>query len=284
MELKNYIKTTLTKKEANLNEAINNLTNNLIKELSSYYSPYFTYNKYRKEIDKLTNKFTNTLGIKCYITSYNKHGMKSNTLYKIINRGKYTIKYDDITFKNAILWEITVLLATYGNDLFEGQIKLMIMNVLLKNFQHYSYNTLDRTYTLNFDIKNIVELYNELMEMDFEDIDYIKLPGIYDDIREKSYIDAATEYDIKEKPENIEDLTDLFNEYMTRSDKVKAIANRYLCTTKTARNYMKKFGLWNNTKKANEPIITVDFSKLNAIIKADNKINNFKNELNFYKL
>ena len=284
MELINYIKTTLTKKEAKLNEAINNLTNNLIKELSSYYSPYFTYNKYRKEIDKLTNKFTNTLGIKCYITSYNKHGMKNNTLYKIINRGKYTVKYDDITFKNAILWEITVLLATYGVDLFEGQIKLMFMNILLNNFQHYSYNTLDKTYTLNFDIKNIVELYNEIMDMDFEDIDYIKLPGIYEDIREKSYIDAATEYDIKEKPENIEDLTDLFNEYMTRSDKVKAIANRYLCTTKTARNYMKKFGLWNNTKKANEPILNIDFSKLNAIIKADKEIINFKNELKFQRL
>ena len=53
---------------------------------------------------------------------------------------------------------------------------------------------------------------------------------------------------------------------------------------------MKKFGLWKkvknvehkaNTKKTNEPIITVDFSKLNAIIKADKEIINFKNELKF---
>lgn len=245
MNIQNYITNDIKANE--LNEKVDEMLTNLFKELNGFYCTRFIINKYVPVIEQLTSDYNSTFNQKCYITSY-----KNNTMNDYIGRkSSKRLKYSIDSYFKAVQFEVALLLAKYP-EIHECQIKLAFMNTLLSNYMYYTIVAFDNSYSLEFDINIIKNQYLTIMNTELKDFPLIKEnETIKNDVYNNSKRSGVKESFVPTKPTKIEHLTDLFEDGMTQREKVKAIANYWDCTEKTAENYMKKFDLWIRVKNVN---------------------------------
>ena len=155
----------------------------------------------------------------------------------------------DKYFKLALV-EVSLLFITY-EQIYDFQIRFALLKLLLQRFSFYSTNWDEAWDILCFrdGADDIETIYQWVMDTDMSDLPDITDESVYS-IRRKTIVPVLTAKDIL-KPKCKEELTWLFEDWMSQADKKKIIASQYHTSESTAQRWMKKYGL---LKKSNNLI------------------------------
>lgn len=243
-----------------LSDAVSDVNANFKKALKGKFEkPWETVKRYKITLNELDKTYKKTLlgneKSKSGMYVSQSHNYSIETAMKeqfgfTVSRENQCMNYEKDKYFKLALVEVSLLFITY-EQVYDFQIRFALLKLLLQRFSFYSTNW-DETWDIlcfRDGADDIETIYQWVMDTDISDLPDITDESVYS-IRRKTIVPVLTAKDIM-KPKCKEDLTWLFEDWMSQADKKKIIASQYHTSESTAQRWMKKYGL---LKKSNNLI------------------------------
>ena len=243
-----------------LSDAVLEMNANFKKALKGKFEkPRETVKRYKTTLKELDDTYKKTLlgneKSKSGMYISQSHNYSIETAMKeqfgfTVSRENQCMNYEKDKYFKLALVEVSLLFITY-EQIYDFQIRFALLKLLLQRFSFYSTNW-DETWDIlcfRDGADDIETIYQWVMDTDMSDLPDITDESVYS-IRRKTIVPVLTAKDIL-KPKCKEELTWLFEDWMSQADKKKIIASQYHTSESTAQRWMKKYGL---LKKSNNLI------------------------------